>query len=966
MVAEEPLQKLLSEYFFLYHDVQRHNDPPLHTRTAQSKEEDMKSHICQIIQHFQDRVTALHSTARGCVNQSVIEEWTMLTWNILCIDNRIVPPDQLGNVSQDNFFLLETLNNCLAYLVTLSNDIQYTPTDPIFQSIGDPFSNSVFELHNLHCSIGNIQENDPNSFKLFCSNLKDFGLRMNASVELFKKQAGKVSKELWTKVRTAQIRQMITFENIPDNYIHVLVEFYSLMMYRLANISARIQVFRSEVLCKRKMYSCSENINNICNQAFAALELLMSDCILASEPRTNAIFVTNNLFSLDCGALARGVVFKQFEIQVVTEEQAESIQNDIRKQKMLQRPYPFNTVKSAALLAMKSPSGTKRTSSSADSNNPAPKKSDVASKEVLTLYPTYNAKYRYYAAKHSYVLCTTRQKGKHSASNSFQDLSFNNLKGDSDKNDKNPGKRPIFYFHVKATMFSPSGHFADAHTLSLPFTIATRRNQDCQVQRMMSSYTATCFWLYATNNQDGLLLKWTDTDLSWDHFKQLFTYHFKINAAVTKTIQSNDMDLLRYKFKCKDCVQDHKGETINGPAQFVSFKNLLCPHLRSEWGSTHIGFSIWRGMLEILQIFNDTKNNVKKFWESNLIWGFIEYDHVKELLKKVDNTALVRLSFVTGGTICVTLKSNAHSSGSESSALMHLEPLELKKLSTNCVKDYLKDIAAAEDIKYILATDNKLVDINEFFMSLEEARDPSSDVDTNCKAVTSNVTHSGDITSMQTIQFTAMRIAVVTCKVKPPSEYHKERKGSESYNFPANQLPNSRYNGTNGDVYDHANPSLYNNPTQFNPNFLRLPSSGSSNDEFTRELLQLCNFHKKSTEEAANILHLLSPTNFASNIQNIPQQTQQQLSAPEMAPNNGMFSNLYNFQSMNGNGMATMNEEMSPTTPNPYYSDNFFTPSPQGNVNQMIPQHLDTLNTPVYNNNIHQNNSNIYNKGDLI
>lgn len=67
-------------------------------------------------------------------------------------------------------------------------------------------------------------------------------------------------------------------------------------------------------------------VQKLSDSVFSALELLMADCVLATEPSTNPILVTNNLFSANCGALARGVVFKQFDIQVITEEAAEHIQ----------------------------------------------------------------------------------------------------------------------------------------------------------------------------------------------------------------------------------------------------------------------------------------------------------------------------------------------------------------------------------------------------------------------------------------------------------------------------------------------------------------------------------------------------------------------------------------------------------------------------------------------------------------
>lgn len=54
----------------------------------------------------------------------------------------------------------------------------------------------------------------------------------------------------------------------------------------------------------------------------------MSDCVLSTEPSTTAILVTNNLFAMNCGALARGVVFRDFVVQIVTEDIAEQIQVD--------------------------------------------------------------------------------------------------------------------------------------------------------------------------------------------------------------------------------------------------------------------------------------------------------------------------------------------------------------------------------------------------------------------------------------------------------------------------------------------------------------------------------------------------------------------------------------------------------------------------------------------------------------
>uniref|UniRef100_A0A0N5C901 Protein kinase domain-containing protein n=1 Tax=Strongyloides papillosus TaxID=174720 RepID=A0A0N5C901_STREA len=850
MMNDETFQKHLSDLFCLWHGVRRHNDPPL-IEDEEEKSKVIMSMLCRLLTEIEIRKEHLSQYFNVSNTQDLMEEWTMLTWNVLCINSRLQNLAGRNKKTPETVVYSNRLNQVLVDLVNMTNKTNipgdYTLLYPNFLVVGSNFEKVIYDLHQLYQHLLCLQNPSQQELTSFYQQMEKYAEDMYTVINMFKHFCNDISKELWYNVRQAQIHKMITFEEIPEEVVHKLVYFYSQMMYRLAVLSARLQGFKFEMTINKKILEKQDLVVSMCNYVFFALELLMSDCILATEPATNGIFVTNNLFPLNCGALARGVVFKQFDIQVVTEEAAEIIQNDIRKQKMLQHPHPISGVPSAALLAMKPTNGIKRSNNSNDSaNNTAHKKSDVNSKEFVTIYPIYNNKFKYWSGTYPYILCTTRQKGRHSTNNSTQDLSSNIL------DMKSHGKRPIFYFHIKATMFSPSGTFADAHTLSLPFTIATRRNQDCQVQRMMSSYTATCFWLYGSNVQDGLLLNWSEKGMTWLNFKHLLMLHFKVNAEVVRGLHEKDLDLFQYKLLCNDCVTSSQKQNICGPAQVVTFKNLLCPHLRYECGSTNVRFSVWRGMLEVLQIFQDTKNNVKKLWEKYLIWGFLEFDQIVNVLENYESALIMRLSFVTGGTICFTVKSNTRSSQYGTNAPIHLEPLDLKKLNAKCLKDYLSDIAVAENVKYIVDSNLKLIEISSVLKDLSNGRDIYSEIKAS-KDVSSNVTHSGNINEMQHIRFTAMRIAVVTCKVKPPSD--------DYLNEEVSVTSNSRENFDYSKTFSTTSNEIYNNYSRNNRSY-NLTSLNGSDDDFKREMIQLCNNYRKSKKQVIEILSKIGENNF--------------------------------------------------------------------------------------------------------
>jgi len=181
-------------------------------------------------------------------------------------------------------------------------------------------------------------------------------------------------------------------------------------------------------------------------------------------------------------------------------------------------------------------------------------------------------------------------------------------------------------------------------------------------------------------------LKTIYSGMRWDCFTHLYKQHFKVNAGVQRDLLDTDFELLKYKLQCPDCNSGENGNRINGVqrrnsrssnmilglliSEIVTFKNVLCPHLRYECGSTNVRFSVnqkgrslkgslkfqvWRGMLELLQIFHDARNNVKKMWEMGLLLGFLEFDEVDSLLETHKSALIMRLSFVTGG-----LKQNAN------------------------------------------------------------------------------------------------------------------------------------------------------------------------------------------------------------------------------------------------------------------------------------------------------------------
>uniref|UniRef100_A0A0K0F442 C2H2-type domain-containing protein n=1 Tax=Strongyloides venezuelensis TaxID=75913 RepID=A0A0K0F442_STRVS len=774
-----------------------------------TKMEDIIRHFYKIKYIFDSSINAMKP---GDCKENLLQyydEWNLIAWNSIGILNR----SQGFSTEEGNnpYYLLsmckrkEILKQLDSTLKNLSNKAvkpEWFMPKEIEEKIHvsfTKFKSFYYEFYDFffkYCHIPNEKNGRQKDFNRYCYDdvilaMKNHIIHLLGAFREFSKDYCSVA---WKCLKEKQILNISSYPTIKKKVTEDLASFYTNTFYFFGIIVIKCMLnFYSDLEHRQENNNSMHIVVQILKTIYITLDKLLLDSIACNEANASPILVTNNLFPISIDSLAHCIVFKEFNVQIVSEEVAQQIQNDIRRRKLAEYPITsLNVFRSAALLAMKPSTGVKRNNAvaSADGGNTAHKKSDVNSKEIISIKATFDTKHHTWTAVYPHILCTTRQKDALIDSRA-------NLQ---------TGKRPLFYFHIMGKLYSPSGHLLTVHTLSLPFTIATRRNQDCQVQRMMSSYTATCFWLYGTYTCDGLILNWCDNGIDWEQFKSLYSRYFSANAECKRTLTDSDFNVFVGKMKCNECSDN----TLNYSHPLITFKNVLCPHLHSDSSDKVLKFSIWRGMLELLHLFNDNRTEVKTLWENGVIYGFLDFGQIEQMIESYNSIILIHISFVISACICFVIKNNDH--------IVYLEPLDLKKLQSKSLTDYFKDIVISENIKNVYSAYKSVIEIEEVLNLLNIDLKNECSYENSTKTISSNAIRSGDTNLTNTVEFTNLRITVVACRSNP-NPYNSSHYESYDQEIRDNLIKQNNlhmsYHDTNNSNINHQ---LMNIPFEQNTN----------------------------------------------------------------------------------------------------------------------------------------------------
>ncbi|UMM29258.1 hypothetical protein L5515_011711 [Caenorhabditis briggsae] len=711
----------------------------------------IRNHIEQLLEK---RFVVLASPELG--DDEFEDEWNVLVWGLLVCIVRL--PQTIEKDSTT-----ESLNLYLIRLINMARPLRLPKVsverEQWWNQFFDQFNNLLHFLHGLLSQLQNPNCNVEIKMRAF------FTRQLRPCLAAFRRGCVENSPLLHTELRRVQVENLSNHGKLLEDDLREIKKYYSSLTYILGILAIRIQGLRFECQSSStNMYATPDTLWQLLQEVMMTYEQVMNDALMCNEPSGSPIMVTNNLFTFTCYSLNKTLFYNSFDIQIVSEETAAAIQNEIIQCRMgSSSPKEPKLFPSAALIAMKPTTGVKRNNATANQKgtggNTAHKKSDVNSQEFVTIPALFSEPDRAFQTTYPHLLCTTRQK----------DAVLLDTKSGA------TGKRPLFYFYIRAKTWSPSGDDFYVRTLSLPFTISTRRNQDCQVQRMNSSYTATCFWMYGTCSFNGLLLNWNENPLTWTQFKELTRRYFMVNGEVKRTMEESDYALLEDKMHCEQCgddTDDQHGENC------ISFKNILCSHLRFDTDTVQMRFSVWRGILEVLQIFQDPKAAVKTLWENYLMHGFLDTQAVMNLLIPRHNCMVIRLTYILGGSVCVSYRTLR-------GEIVHLEPLELKKLQAKSILEYISDIAETAKIDYLLTYNLDYMPVSSVIEKYFKVDDVK-----RVRGVSSNITDKGPLNHVTHVKFTPLRVAVVACREHTP---RPSPRPSESHDIPSSSSSESHY-----------------------------------------------------------------------------------------------------------------------------------------------------------------------------